>query len=280
MTAIALTGASGTIGGHAARLLDAAGVPMRLLVRDPNRAPRLANAEVAHAHYGGEQCRSALRGIDTVFLVSAHEESDRVGVHRAFVEAAQDAGVRQIVYLSFVGAGDDAGFLLARDHGQTEHMIREAGLQYTFLRDNFYAEAIAGFAGDDGVIRGPAGQGQVACVAQRDVSAVAAEILRAPGEHLNRIYNLTGPEAITLDEAARVLTDVTGKPHSYVDETVEQARASRAAYNAPEWLVDAWISTYTAIGDGELQDVSSDVPAIIGRPATAFAEVVRTRRGS
>src|SRR5699024_4422670 len=146
MTSIALTGATGTIGGHAARLLDAAGVPMRLLVRDPNRAPRLGNAEVARAEYGDEQCRSALRGIDTVFFVSAHEESDRVGLHCAFIDAAKDAGVRQIVYLSFVGAGDDAGFLLARDHGRTEQLIRDSGLQYTFLRDNFYAEAIAGFA--------------------------------------------------------------------------------------------------------------------------------------
>lgn len=280
MTSIALTGATGTIGGHAARLLDAAGVPMRLLVRDPNRAPQLANAEVAHAEYGGEQCRSALRGIDTVFFVSAHEEPDRVGLHRAFIDAAKDAGVRQIVYLSFVGAGDDAGFLLARDHGRTEQLIRGSGLQYTFLRDNFYAEAIADFAGADGVIRGPAGQGHVACVAQRDVSAVAAEILRAPGEHLNTIYNLTGPEAITLDEIARILTDVTGKPYSYLDETMDQARASRAQYDAPEWLVDAWISTYTAIGDGELERVSPDVPAIIGRPATTFAEVVRARRKS
>src|SRR5699024_1177849 len=119
--------------------------------------------------------------VAAVFSVSAHAESDRVGLHSAFIDAAKDAGVRQIVYLSFVGAGDDAGFLLARDHGRTEQLIRDSGLQYTFLRDNFYAEAIAGFAGADGVIRGPAGQGHVACVAQRDVSAVAAEILRAPG---------------------------------------------------------------------------------------------------
>src|SRR5699024_9786381 len=170
--------------------------------------------------------------IDTVFFVSAHEESDRVGLHRAFINAAKDAGVRQIVYLSFVGASDSAGFLLARDHGETEQVIRNSGLQYTFLRDNFYAEAIAGFAGDDCVIRGPAGHGHVACVARRDVSAVAAEVLRSPAEHLNRVYDLTGPQAITLDEAARILTDVTGQPHSYVDETMDQARASRAAYNA------------------------------------------------
>src|SRR5699024_7801791 len=109
MTSTALTGATGHIGGHAARLLDAAGVLTRLVVRDPARAPCLTNAEVVRAEYGGDDCRTALRGIDTVFLVSAHEDADRVGIHRSFVDAAKEAGVRQIVYLSFVGAGDAAG---------------------------------------------------------------------------------------------------------------------------------------------------------------------------
>lgn len=279
MTSIALTGASGNVGGHAAQLLDAAGVPARLLLREPSRAPQLTNAEIVRAEYGGEDCRNALRGIDTVLLVSAHEEADRVGLHRSFVDAATAAGVRQIVYTSFVGASESAGFMLARDHGATEHLIRDSGLGFTFLRDNFYAEAIAGFARDDGairgVIRGPAGQGQVACVSRRDVSAVAAEVLRSPAEHFGRTYDLTGPEAIDLEEVARVLSDVSGKPHFYVDETMEQARASRGNYGAPEWLIDAWISTYTAIGDGELDNVSHDIPTIIGRPATEFSDVVR-----
>lgn len=280
MTAVALTGASGNVGGQAARLLDAAGVPIRLLMRDPERAPRLGNAEVVRAAYGDENCRLALQDIDTVLLVSAHETTDRVAEHRAFVDAAKAAGVRQIVYTSFVGAGDSAGFLLARDHGATEQLIRDSRLQFTFLRNSFYAEAIVSFAGDDGAIRGPAGHGHVACVARNDVAAVAAEVLRSPGEHLNRTYDITGPEAITLDEAARVLSDVTGTPHSYVDETMEQARTSREPYQAPDWLVDAWISTYTAIGDGELETVSQDVPAIIGRPAASFAGVVRQLHGS
>src|SRR5699024_2036046 len=150
----------------------------------------------------------------------------------------KDAGVRQIVYLSFVGAGDDAGCLLARDHGRTEQLIRDSGLQYTFLRDNFYAEAIAGFAGADGVVRGRADEGRVASAAPRSLSPVAAVLLRAPGEHLTAVYTLTGPEAITLDEIARILTAVTGKPYSYLGETMDQARASRAQYDAPEWLVD------------------------------------------
>lgn len=275
MSTVAVTGATGTVGGMVARLLSADAVSSRLLVRDPSRAPQLPHTEVVEAEYGGNACRAALDGVDTALLVSAHESSDRVEVHRAFIQAAIDAGIRQVVYLSFVGAGDDAGFLLARDHGATERIIRESGLEYTFLRDNFYAEAIAGFAGDDGAIRGPAGQGRVAAVSQRDVAAVAAAVLTTPRQHAGRSYDLTGPQALTLDEIAQILTEATGRDHRFVDETMDEARASRALYNAPDWLVDAWISTYTAIRDGELERVSDAVPTLLGRPATSFAEAMR-----
>ncbi|GAA4814820.1 SDR family oxidoreductase [Tomitella cavernea] len=275
MADIALTGATGTVGGMAARLLADAGVPMRLLVRDLSRAPDLPGAEVRRAEYGGDACRAALTGVDTALMVSTHESSDRLEVHRAFVQAAVDAGVRQVVYLSFVGAGDGAGFLLARDHGATEKIIRDSSLAFTFLRDNFYAEAIAGFAGDDGALRGPAGDGRVASVSQRDVAAVAAHILADPRTHEGRSYDLTGPESLTLGQIAATLTEVTGRPHRFVDETMDEARASRAVYDAPAWLVDAWISTYTAIRDGELERVSDAVPTLLGRPAMSFAEAMR-----
>jgi len=278
MTAIALTGSTGSVGGMVARRLSEQGTGARLLVRDPTRAPELPHTDVAQAEFGGDACRVALQGADVVFMVSVHESADRVDVHRAFVEAAVDAGVRQIVYTSFVGAGDSSGFLLGRDHGATEAIIRESGLEFTFLRDNFYAEVFLGYADELGVIRGPAGNGRVAAVSQRDVAEVAAAVLQDPVAHAGQTYDLTGPEALTLDEIAETLTRVTGRPHRFVDETMEQARASRAAYHAPDWLVDAWISTYTAIRDGELDDVSDAVPTLLGRPATSLADAVSAMR--
>lgn len=277
MTTLAVTGATGQVGGRTARLLADAGVPVRLLVRDPARAPSLPGAEVVQAAYGDDRTAEALRGIGTVLMVSAAEDADRVGQHRAFVEAAVEAGVRHLVYTSFVGAGDSSGFLLGRDHGATEDIIRGTGVDFTFLRDNFYAEVFPEFADPQGVIRGPAGSGRVAPVSRLDVADVAALVLQDPAPHAGRSYDLTGPQALTLEEIAAVLTDVTGRPHRFVDETMEEARASRSRFGAPDWLVDAWISTYTAIRDGELEDVSDDIPRLLGRRATSLADAVRPR---
>jgi len=275
---LAITGATGHIGGMTARLLADEGRRLRLLVRDPSRAPELPGADVRQASYGDERTVEALRGVDTALMVSGAESDDRVGEHRAFVEAAVEAGVRQVVYTSFVGAGAASAFLHGRDHGATEAIIRSSGLAWTFLRDNFYSEVWPLYADESGTIRGPAGDGRVATVSRRDVAEVAALVLRHPEAHSGAAYDLTGPQALTLGEIAATLTQVTGRAHRFVDETMEEARASRSHFGAPDWLVDAWISTYTAIRDGELEAVSQDVPRLLGRPATSFEEAMRAMR--
>lgn len=274
MSLVALTGATGVVGGVATRLLADADVPLRLLVRDPARAPRLPGADVRTAAYGDAACVEALRDVDTVFMVSAHESAERMDQHRSFIDAAVAAGVRQVVYLSFIGASATSGFTLARDHGATEAYLRASGLDWTFLRDNFYAEILVQFADEQGVIRGPAGAGRVAAVSQRDVAAVVAHVLTEPREHITKTYNLTGPEALTLADVAATASRITGRRLTFVDETIDEAIASRAHYGAPEWQVEAWISTYTAIRDGELQHVSGDVDRLLGRPATSFDEAI------
>lgn len=275
MTVLAITGSTGTIGGRIARQLSEAGIAARLLVRDESRAPRLRHTKVAVCSYGdGEAATAALAGVEVLFMVSGHESADRLDDHKTFVGAAAAAGVRHVIYLSFTGASERSGFSLARDHGATEEYIRTSGMTWTFLRDNFYSEIFPSFADSEGVIRGPAGIGRVAPVSQRDVADVAAKILRDAQTHSHSTYDLTGPEALTLTEIAAILTRVTGTPHSFVDETIAEARASRAHYGAPDWQVDAWISTYTAIRDGELNAVSPDIGRLLGRPATGFAQAL------
>ena len=88
------------------------------------------------------------------------------------------------------------------------------------------------------------------------------------------IAELTGPAAVTLAEAAQLLTERTGRAIRYVDETVEEAYASRAAYDAPSWQLDAWVSTYLAIGDGSLGRVTADVEELTGHPARSVREAL------
>ena len=105
------------------------------------------------------------------------------------------------MYTSFFGAAADATFTLGRDHFATEERIKASGMDYTFLRDNFYLDFLPLLAGEDGVIRGPAGDGVMAAVARSDIARSAVAVLRDPALHVGRTYNLTGPENISLTRA-------------------------------------------------------------------------------
>lgn len=272
---VAITGATGRIGGLVSRNLADRGVPHRLLVRDPARAPRIPGTTVFRSSYElSDESIASLRGVTTLFMVSAAEHPDRRAQHRAFVDAAAAAGVQHVVYLSFYGAAPDATFTLARDHFDTEQHLRASGMTTTFLRDNLYLDFMSLLVGDDGAIRGPAGSGLVAGVAQHDVAHVAAAVLTEPAAHCDVTYNLTGPAAFTLAEAAEIISVHQGRLVRFVDETLDQAWDSRRSYGAPDWQVQAWISTYTAIAAGELAGVTGDVERLTGRVPMTLADVL------
>ncbi|WP_329040494.1 NAD(P)H-binding protein [Streptomyces sp. NBC_00178] len=275
---VAVTGASGAVGGRVAARLARTGVPVRLLGRDPSRLPRLPGAVLAPpAPYGdGEAMRRALDGAHTLFLVSAHESPGRVLEHTTAVGAAVAAGVERIVYVSFLGAAPDATFTFARDHWHTEAHIRVAEVRHTFLRDSWYLAGLPAMTGTDGVLRGPGGDGRVAAVAHEDIADAASAVLLDEGTgHDGVTYDLTGPEAFTLAEAAQELSRITGRPVRYVPETREEAYASRAHYGAQEWEVAGWVTSYEAIAAGEMDVVSDAVPRLTGRPAEGLAAYLR-----
>jgi len=270
---LAITGSTGQLGGQVARLLSAAGSPQRLLVRDAHRAPDLDGAVPAVASYADPaQSRAALAGVKTLLMVSAAEAEDRLQQHYAFVDAAAEAGVQHIVYTSFFGAAPACTFTLGRDHYATEERIKASGMDYTILRDNFYLDFLPLLAGEDGVIRGPAGDGVMAAVSRADIARSALTVLSDPALHVGRSYDLTGPEDISLSAAAELLTAGTGRTIKYHNETVEEAYASRKPYGAPPWQVDAWVSTYTAIAAGELAGPTSAVHELTGREPLGLAD--------
>jgi NAD(P)H dehydrogenase (quinone) len=109
-------------------------------------------------------------------------------------------------------------------------------------------------------------------VAREDIARSAVAVLRDPAIHRGKTYNLTGPEEISLADAARILSEGTGRKIAYHPETLEEAYESRAAYGAPPWQVDAWVSTYTAMASGEMAGISPDIHGLTGQDPIGLAE--------
>jgi NAD(P)H dehydrogenase (quinone) len=304
---IAITGATGQLGGRVAARLAKLGIRQRLIVRDLARAPKLPGAEVAQASSYGDamEMGSALVGVETLFLVSARDRFgvlllsalrketpppyDRVQQQTTAIDAAAAAGVKRIVYLSIINAVADATFILARDHYYTEEHIRTSGIPFTFLRASLYTDNVPLGVSSEGVIRAPAGGGRAAWVTRNDIADVAVVVLTESG-HEGKVYDITGPEALTMTETAERLSFATGRRIIYQMQTPHEARTTRTTSRLDrfeaerrtltgsglsDYEVEVMVTHFLQIATGELANISDSVPQLTGHKAQSLADYLQ-----
>ena len=273
MAEIAVTGVTGNLGGMVSRLCKENGIKVRNLARNKEKAEKMGFSDVFKSSYDkSEDTIKSLEGIDVLFMVSGSENPDRIQQHKDFIDSAKTAGVSHVVYLSFYNASKNSIFTLGRDHYATGEYIKENGFKYTFLKDNFYANFFVDMCREYSEIKGPAGNGKVSVVVRSDVSEVAAKILENPEKWENQTLNMTGPEELTMEEITKLVSKYLGKEIKYIPETVDEAYESRKIWKAEQWEYDSWVSTYTAIAQGEQAGVSNDIEKVLGRKATSLTE--------
>lgn len=275
---LAITGATGHLGSQLARQLSEAKIETRLLARRPEAVEKLPYTTVFESYYDNSEITvNSLKGIEVLFMVSARESQNRVAEHKALIDAAKKAGVKHIIYLSFFNAKANSTFTYARDHAATEQYIKDNGFKYTFIRDNFYMDFFVELCEEYGEIKGPAGNGKVSAVVREDVAEVILAILKNPTAFENETLDMTGPQSLSMQEIAAIMTEKLGRQINFVDETLEEAYESRKKWPAESWEYDGWVSTYTAIKNDELSAVSGDIERVLGRPATSLQEFLQAR---
>ena len=133
---IAITGATGQLGRLTVAATKALGAAPVALVRSPEKAADLGVEARAFDYETPDQ--AALKGVDTLVLISSNEVGKRFPQHKAVIEAAKAAGVKRIIYTSLL-KGDASPMKLADEHIATEAALKASGLAYTILRNGWYA---------------------------------------------------------------------------------------------------------------------------------------------
>jgi NAD(P)H dehydrogenase (quinone) len=268
---ILATGATGKIGSSIAKQLERLGKEFRLLVRDPKKLSSFPSAEKVTGDYGDvESLDHAFRGVSSAFIVSGYAKpGERSKLHRNAFQAAQRAGVRYLIYLSTLGASPNSRFPMSRDHYESEGFLKVTGVPHTILRDSFYSELAVQMFNEDGVMKGPGGQGKVSWVGREEIAEAAAKLL-ASDTPLLGTFPMTGPTALSLSETAALIGSLKHRSLRYEDEPVDVAKEWRSKLGVPTWEVDTWVGSYEAIAAGEFEAIDPALGTILGRPASGL----------
>lgn len=260
MTEILVLGGRGTTGRRVAARLRAAGRPVSTASRTGSDV-RLDLDDPATWR---------LDGVRAAYLVQPDlHVVDRIP---RFVTAALTAGVRRLVLLSAPRAGEEGHPLYP-----AERAVRESGAEWTILRPDWFAQNFTeGFwlpGVRAGVVALPTGDGRTPFVDAEDIAEVAAVALTDDG-HGGRVYDLTGPRAISVGEAVEIIAAATGRPVRHVDIDPAEFLRQQVAHGADPAVARLLTEVMVAIRDGEGPPVSDGVPQVLGRPARPFEEVV------
>jgi NAD(P)H dehydrogenase (quinone) len=270
---IAITGATGQLGRLAIAAVKARGAAPIALARDPAKAADL-NVETRAFDYATAD-PDALKGVETLVLISSNDLSDRVSQHKRAIAAAKAAGVTRIVYTSLLkGAANQ--MQLSLDHAPTEAALIESSIAYTILRNGWYTENYTGALDAvvaHGAMIGAAGEGQVSSAARKDYAEAIAVVALDDG-HARQVYELAGDAAHSGADLAAAVASATGKPVAYVNLPEAGYAAALEGFGLPPILARALADSETWASKGALYDDSRTLSRLIGRPTTPIAQTI------
>lgn len=280
-----VTGASGQLGSQVIENLLAIGAePLVAITRKPEKlaAFRARGVDVRAGDFNDPATLvAAFAGGGRLLIISTDdlEPGKRLAAHRTAIAAAKEAGVSHIVYTSLTNPGESSPISFAADHRETEALIKQTGIPHTILRNCLYADLLL-MSGQQaigaGALYAAAGDGKAGYVTRADCArAAAAALLTETG---STVRDLTGPEAVSHDDIAAILSEVSGKQTPYVPITRDALVEAMVKNGLPEFMADVFSSFDVAIAKGNLDVASDDVEKLTGQKAQSVRDFLLANR--
>lgn len=271
-----VTGITGNMGFFTAQKLLEEGFNVSGAVTDPERARRSLDERVKLAKFNfldPATYAEALSGVDRLFLVRPPVLNKPQDLY-PFIDAAVTAGVRHVVFISLLGIEHNP----FPPHYKIEKYIKQSGVPFTFLRPSFFMQNLNTTHQEDIRDRGdiflPAGRAKVSFIDTRDIGEAAARVLMEPEPHVNKSYTLTGPEAVTYSEAARLFTEILGRSITYSNPSVGKFKKELLSRGVPKDFVNVMAVLYLTTRFGMANKVTHELEALLGRHPRTLAQYI------
>lgn len=278
---IAITGATGQLGNLVIEQLLQLTAAQNIvaLVRNVDKAKhfKVQGIELREFDYDRpETLVPALLGIDKLLLISANEIGRRTPQHQAVIDAAKVASVPYLAYTSLLRA-NTSPLGLAQEHRETEKLIQDSGITYTFLRNNWYSENyLAGVAHtiEIGTLFGAAQDGRISSASRIDYAEAAAKVLTSTG-HENKTYELAGSESFIKADLAQFISQATHKPVIYQNLSADDLCQGLIQASLPSHLIDVIVDADVQTAKGAMYSNSKDLEHLIGRNTTSIQNAIK-----
>lgn len=279
---ILVTGATGAVGREIIKQLSMVdGVRVRAGVHSVIKGEnlkRLPDVELVEMEFTRpDTLQAAFTHADKVFMITPFTDG-QVEMAKALVDEAKKANVKHIVKLSALGAGEEPGIQLGRWHREIEQYVADSGIPFTFLRPSSFMQNFVNYSSkgikEEATIYMPTGNGKVGYIDCRDIASVGVEILKGNG-HEGMVYDLTGPEALSMQEVADSMSEVTGKPIRFANVSEDTARGSMEQEGLPNWMIDAMMELHGVYRSGKGNYVTNVVEQLTGRRPHTFRQFVQ-----
>jgi uncharacterized protein YbjT (DUF2867 family) len=260
---ILVTGATGVVGRHAARLLVEQGAKVAAVTRDPH-ADLPADTQLVHPSEV-----ATLQGVEAILLSPRATGAAAVGL----LAHARETGATRVVVLSSLTVPYPAGHARFRQQFEAvENLAKESGLDWTILRCADFAANTLAWAGQiqaTGTVRGAYPDARTSTIDERDIAAVAALALTQP-DHTGETYLLTGEQSLSQPEKVAALGAALDLPLSFVEATPDEIRRGMLAAGLPDEVPDRLLGSLADYAR-EAGPTTDTVRRLLGRPARTYA---------
>jgi len=279
MQKILILGATGNVGSEIIKQLSKQQTSIVGATRNPQKQSQ-AVSNVTWREFDpakSENLSNLFDGITRVFLMSAPGYAEQDKILAPLIEAAKLSNVEKIVMMTAIGvnASDEIPFRKA------ELQLERSGLNYAIIRpnwfnQNFHTFWMGGILAEN-KIKVPAGASETSFIDVRDIAACATALL-VSDQAENQAYVLTGPESLGYQDAARMISSVSGKEINYEDTDPQAFKQSLIQAQMPEDYASLLVGLFEFVRLGYVSEVSNDVEKIIGRPPIEFMSYAKSVR--
>lgn len=275
---ILVTGATGSVGKVLVNEIVKRGKEVRAAIHTPDKIDyiKTSGVEAVSLEFGDyATIDRALQDIESLFLITpiAREE---VEFARRMVDRARIWGVEHIVRLSILNSDYMPGTQFTRWHSLAEKYIEESGIPYTFIRANAFMQNFLRFVQPSGsFIAMPLDNQKVSYIDVRDIGAVGAEVLMGGKDFFGCTLELTGPDAITMDDIANALSSEIRSHIGYISISEDIARHIFESNGTPDWMAEGLLELYAMQREGNNNIITSTIEGIIDRKPISFDKFIR-----